>query len=206
MHIDPAQHTKMDNYKLLTNLVIPRPIAWISTQNAEGVVNLAPYSFFNAVGSDPLYVVFSAGLNEAGQPKDTLRNLRANGEFVVNLVTPELFDAMNVSAADFPADLSEVTATDLHTAPSVQVKTPRVAEAKASLECRVFSEQQLGANTLVIGEVVGFYVDDALIGDRMHIHDFAPIGRLGSPSVYCNTTDRFDIARVSYAEWQKQQV
>lgn len=204
MHIDPTQHTKMDNYKLLTNLVIPRPIAWISTQSAEGVVNLAPYSFFNAVGSDPLYVVFSAGLNDAGAPKDTIRNIRANGEFVVNLVTADLFDAMNLSAADFPEDQSELTASQLQTASSIHVNTPRVAESKASLECKLFSEQQLGANTLIIGEVVMFYVDDMLINEKMHIHDFAPIGRLGSPSVYCHTTNRFDIARVSYAQWQQE--
>ncbi len=105
MQIDPAAHTAADSYKLLTNLVVPRPIAWVTTQNAEGVINLAPFSFFNAVASDPLYVAVSVGSRDDGAPKDTAANILANGEFVVNLVTEELFDAMNISAADFPPEL-----------------------------------------------------------------------------------------------------
>lgn len=205
MHIDPALHSNMDNYKLLTNLVVPRPIAWVSSLSPNDSVNLAPFSFFNAIGSDPLYVMFSIGKNDEGKPKDTARNIRANGEFVVNLVTEDLFTAMNISAADFPAELSELEVTHLHTAPSEKIKVPRVAEAKASLECKLFSEQQLGANTLIIGEVVMFYVNDDLIDERLHINNFAPIGRMGSPSMYCHTTDRFDVARISYAQWKQDQ-
>jgi flavin reductase (DIM6/NTAB) family NADH-FMN oxidoreductase RutF len=203
MHIDPAQHSNVDNYKLLTNLVVPRPIAWVSSLNPDGVVNLAPFSFFNAIGSDPLYVMFSIGKNDAGEPKDTARNIKANGEFVVNLVTEDLFTAMNISAADFPAEISELDAAHLHTAPSEKIKVPRVAESKASMECRLFSEQHLGANTLIIGEVVMFHVHDDLIDEHLHINNFAPIGRMGSPSVYCHTTDRFDISRVTYAQWKQ---
>ncbi len=204
MQIDPALQTNADNYKLLTNLVVPRPIAWVTTQSPAGLVNLAPYSFFNAVGSDPLYVVVSVGNNTAGQPKDTAVNIAATGEFVVNMVTEDLFDAMNISAADFPPDQSELTAAQLATEPCVHVKVPRVAQAQVSLECKLHSTQALGANTLIIGEVVMFHVADHLIGPRMHVNNFAPIGRLGSPSVYCRTTDRFDIARVSYAQWLKR--
>ena len=204
MQIDPALQTKADNYKLLTNLVVPRPIAWVTTQSPAGLVNLAPYSFFNAVGSDPLYVIVSVGNNDAGQPKDTAVNISATGEFVVNMVTEDLFDAMNISAADFPPDQSELAATQLATAPCVHVKVPRVAQAQVSLECKLHSAQALGANTLIIGEVVMFHVADHLIGPRMHVNNFAPIGRLGSPSVYCRTTDRFDIARISYAQWLKR--
>ncbi len=203
MQIDPLRHTKADNYKLLTNLVAPRPIAWISSRNPDGVVNLAPFSFFNAVGSDPLYLIVSIGDNDAGGPKDTARNIRASGEFVVNLVTEELFDAMNLSAADFPPEQSELEAAHLHAAPSVRIGAPRVAEAQASLECKLHSAQSLGANTLFIGEVVMFHVADHLLGPRLHIENFAPIGRLGSPSVYCRTTDRFDVARISYARWRR---
>ncbi len=203
MQIDPLRHTKADNYKLLTNLVVPRPIAWISSRSPGGVVNLAPFSFFNAVGSDPLYLIVSIGDNDAGGPKDTARNIRASGEFVVNLVTEELFDAMNLSAADFPPEQSELEAAHLHAAPSVRIGAPRVAEAQASLECKLHSAQSLGANTLFIGEVVMFHVADHLLGPRLHIENFAPIGRLGSPSVYCRTTDRFDVARISYAQWRR---
>lgn len=202
MQIDPALQSKADNYKLLTNLVIPRPIAWISSQNLSGVVNLAPFSFFNAVGADPLYVIFSVANNESGHAKDTANNIHATGEFVVNMVTEELFDAMNLSAADFPAEVGELEAAGLQAASSVRIKTPRVAEAQVSLECTLFSTQKLGANTLFIGEVVMFHVADQLLGPRLHINNFAPIGRLGSPSVYCRTTDRFDVARISYAQWK----
>jgi flavin reductase (DIM6/NTAB) family NADH-FMN oxidoreductase RutF len=203
MHIDPALHSNMDNYKLLTNLVVPRPIAWVTSLNQTGVINLAPFSFFNAVGSEPLYVVISIGCRDDGTPKDTAQNILSNGEFVVNLVTEDLFDAMNVSAADFPPDQSELTAAHLQTSPSVRIKAPRLTQAQASLECTLFNSLPLGANTLYIGEVVMFHVADHLLGPRMHINNFAPIGRLGSPSVYCRTTDRFDVPRITYAQWQK---
>jgi len=202
MQIDPARHSIADNYKLLTNLVVPRPIAWVTSQNQNGVVNLAPFSFFNAVGANPLYIIISIGLNDSREPKDTAKNILTSGEFVVNLVTEELFDAMNISAADFPVDESELEAADLHSSPSARIKVPRIAEAQASLECKLFSAQALGANTLIIGEVVMFHVADNLIDHRLHINNFAPIGRLGSPSVYCRTTDRFDVARITYAQWR----
>lgn len=201
MQIDPAAHSGEDNYKLLTNIVVPRPIAWVTTQDQNGVVNLAPFSFFNAVSGNPPYVIVSIGKNDNGDLKDTARNIVANREFVVNMVTEELFDAMNISAASFPPGQSELEAIGLHTADSVQVKTPRLAEAAASMECRLYNTQQLGSNTLVIGEVVMFHIANQLIDKRLHINDFSPIGRLGSPSVYCRTSDRFDVARISYAQW-----
>ena len=201
MQIDPALHSSADSYRLLTNLVIPRPIAWVSSQSPDGVVNLAPFSFFNAVGSNPLYVIISIGQKNDGTPKDTAKNILASGDFVVNLVTEDLFAAMNISAADFPADQSELDAAHLNTSPSLRVKPPRVAEAQASLECKLFSAQPLGDYTLIIGEVVMFHVADHLIGPRLHINGFEPLGRLGSPSVYCRTSDRFDIARITYEQW-----
>ncbi|MGA7594859.1 MAG: flavin reductase family protein [Gallionella sp.] len=201
MQIDPIQHSGPDNYKLLTNLVVPRPIAWVTSQNAAGVINLAPFSFFNAVSGNPIFLIISVGVNDAGEKKDTAKNILAGGEFVVNMVTEELFDAMNVSAADFPFGESELAAAGLHAAPSVKVKPPRVAESQASMECKLHSTQQLGKNTLIVGEVVMFHVADHLMGPRMHVNGFAPIGRLGSPSVYCRSTDRFDVPRISYAEW-----
>jgi len=204
MHIDPALHTALDNYKLLTNLVVPRPIAWVTSLSQSGVVNLAPFSFFNAVGSEPLYVIVSIGRNDNGEQKDTAQNIQTSGEFVVNMVTEDLFEAMNISAADFPAQQSELEAAGLRTAPSVHLKTPRVAQAQASLECKLFSAQPLGSNTLFIGEVVMFHVADHLLGPRLQINNFAPLGRLGSPSVYCRTSDRFDAARISYAQWLRQ--
>lgn len=203
MQIDPSDNATRDNYKLLTNLVVPRPIAWVSSQNDAGLVNLAPFSFFNAVGSNPLYLIISVGNNDDGTPKDTARNIASHGEFVVNLVTEELLTAMNISAADFPPDQSELTAAGLHTQASTRIQVPRVAEAQASMECVLHSQQALGLYTLFIGQVVMFHVADHLIGERMHVNDFAPIGRLGSPSLYCRTTDRLDLSRIAYAQWRK---
>lgn len=202
MQIDPAVHSQADNYKLLTNLVVPRPIAWVTSQDAQGVVNLAPFSFFNALGSDSLYLVISVAKNDAGELKDTGRNILASGEFVVNMVTEELFDAMNLSAADFPPGESELTAAGLHAAASAKIAVPRIAEAQAAMECRLHDSQTLGANTLIIGEVVMFHVADQLVGPNLHIDGFAPLGRLGSPSVYCRTTDRFDKPRIGYGQWR----
>jgi flavin reductase (DIM6/NTAB) family NADH-FMN oxidoreductase RutF len=204
MQIDPALQSEADNYKILTNVVVPRPIAWVTTVSPSGIVNLAPYSFFNAVGSDPLYVVVSIGERDDGRPKDTAANILSNREFVVNMVTEDLLAAMNVSAADFPPDVSEMAAAGLESAPSVKIKPPRLAAALASLECKLYQTHALGSNTLVIGEVVMFHVADALLGPRFHAKDFAPVGRLGSPSVYCRTTDRFELARMSYAQWQRR--
>lgn len=202
MHIDPAANTTADNYKLLTNLVVPRPIAWVTSQNEQGVINLAPFSFFNAVGNKPLFVIISVGKNEDGSDKDTARNITRSGEFAINLVTEELFNAMNISAANFPADESELSAAGLHPAPSQRISVPHVAEAQASLECKLYSQQPLGNYTLFIGEVVMFHVADHLLGPRFHINNFTPIGRLGSPSMYCRTTDRFDVPRLSYEQWR----
>lgn len=202
MQIDPTTNTAVDNYKLLTNLVVPRPIAWVTSQNSEGVVNLAPFSFFNAVGSNPLYLLISVGRNDDGSRKDTANNISAYGEFVVNMVTEEVLAAMNVSAADFPADESELVAAGLHMADSERIRVPRVAESQASMECKLHSEQALGAYTIFVGEVVMFHVADHLLGERMHINGFAPIGRLGSPSYYCRTTDRFNLPRLTHAKWR----
>ncbi len=206
MKIDPANQTTADNYKILTNLVVPRPIAWVTSLSQTGVVNLAPFSFFNAVGSDPLYVVIGIGTRDSGTPKDTARNILESGEFVVNLVTEDLLGAMNISAADFPPDKSELAAAGLTTAPSVHIKTPRLAESQASLECRLFQSVPLGAATLLIGEVIMFHVADVLLGPRFHINHFAPIGRLGSPSTYCRTTDRFELPRMTYRGWEEKRV
>ena len=201
MQFDPSLQLNAENYKLITNLVVPRPIAWVTSQNQAGIVNLAPFSFFNAVGSNPLYIVVSIGKRDNGDLKDTAKNILSSGEFVVNMVTENLFDAMNLSAADFPPDQSELEATGLETSRSVHIKAPRLTKAQVSLECKLFSSQALGDNTLFIGEVVMFHVADHLMGQRLHVKNFAPLGRLGSPSVYCRTTDRFDVARISYAGW-----
>lgn len=205
MHIDPALHSSGENYKLLTNIVVPRPIAWVTTVNAQGVVNLAPFSFFNAIGSDPLLIMISVAHNSDGSLKDTGRNIVESGEFVVNMVSEELMAAMNLSAADFPHNESELAACGLSATASSKVAVPRVASAPAAMECRLHSSIPFGAYTLIIGEVVMFHVDDALVGDKRRIHDFTPVGRMGSPAYYCRTSDRFELPRQTYTAWKDGQ-
>jgi flavin reductase (DIM6/NTAB) family NADH-FMN oxidoreductase RutF len=200
MQIDPAAYSGSQNYQLLTSLVMPRPIAWVTSAGPSGVINLAPFSFFNAVAGEPPYIVLSVGRRADGSPKDTARNIESSREFVVNLVTEELLSAMNISAAEFPPDASELSAAPLRTAPSAQLGVPRVADSPVSLECRLEQSVALPANTLFIGRVVMFHVADDLVGPRLHINGFAPIGRLGAPSQYCRTTDRFELPRLSYKE------
>lgn len=204
MDIDPAAHSAALNYKLLTNIVVPRPIAWVTTTSPEGVVNLAPFSFFNGIGSDPLLVMISVAHNSDGTLKHTGRNIVANGEFVVNMVTEDLLAAMNLSAADFPGDESELAAAGLRTAASTRVRVPRVAEAQASMECRLHRTLALGNYTVIFGEVVMFHVADALVGEKLRIHGFEPVGRMGAPAFYCRTRDRFEITRVTYAQWKDE--
>lgn len=200
MHIDPAAHSASHNYKLLTNIVVPRPIAWVTSCDADGLVNLAPFSFFNAIGADPVLLMISVAHNADGSLKHTGRNIVERGEFVVNLVTEELMDAMNISAAEFPDHESELVAAGLAPAASAKVAVPRVAAAKAALECRLHSTLPFGNFTVIVGEVVMFHVDDALMGEKDRIHDFFPVGRMGSPSWYCRTDSRFEAPRVSYAD------
>jgi flavin reductase (DIM6/NTAB) family NADH-FMN oxidoreductase RutF len=171
--------------------------------NRMGLINLAPFSFFNAIAGDPLYVVIGIGRRDDGTPKDTARNIIDLREFVINMVTEDLLGEMNITAAEFPADESEVTASHLQVAPSMHVAVPRLARCQASLECRLFQSQSLGTSTLIIGEVVMFHIADHCLGPNLHVSHFAPIGRLGSPSVYCRTIDRFELPRITYAQWKK---
>jgi flavin reductase (DIM6/NTAB) family NADH-FMN oxidoreductase RutF len=205
MNIDRAAHSAAHNYKLLTNIVVPRPIAWVTSTGAGGLVNLAPFSFFNAIGADPLLVMLSVAHQDDGTMKHTGRNIVERGEFVVNLVTEDLIAAMNLSAADFPDDESELEAAGLATAASARIAVPRVAAAKAALECRLHSTLPFGTFTVIVGEVVMMHVDDALVGEKDRIHDFFPVGRMGSPAWYCRTDNRFSVPRVDYRDWKAAQ-
>jgi flavin reductase (DIM6/NTAB) family NADH-FMN oxidoreductase RutF len=187
-------------YRLLTNLVMPRPIAWVTSKDAHGRLNLAPFSFFNVMGADPPIVVIGVGNEADGRPKHTGRNIAATREFVVNLVTEELLEAMNVTAADFPEGHNELEAAGLHAAPSGTINVPRVAEAQVSLECVLHKIERIGTNNLVIGEVLALHTTDGLVDERLRVHGFHPIGRLGAPSGYTRTTDRLELPRVSYAQ------
>ena len=185
-------------YPILASLVVPRPIAWVTTLNSSGVVNAAPFSFFNVLGADPPIVGFCPGNREDGTPKDSALNVRATHEFVVNLVDEAVAEAMNRTAASLPYGVSELESAGLHTLPSTSVKPPRIAEAPASLECREWGTLQIGENRLIIGLVKRLHLRDELIDPeklRIRSEKFAAIGRMAAPHWYCRTRDRFEMIR-----------
>jgi len=198
--INPSEHDYRDIYKLMVGVIVPRPIAFVSTISADGVRNLAPFSFFTGISANPPVICFSPMVRGTdGSRKDTLRNVEAVKEFVVNVVSEEFAEKMNVCSVEFPADVDEFEMSGLTPVASDLVKPPRVAESHISMECRLVeivevSSKPLGGS-LVIGEVVRFHVDDALIDnykidpDKLHA-----IGRMGGPT-YTRTTDLFDMVR-----------
>ncbi len=200
MQLDPQ--TFGNFYRVLTGVVVPRPIAFVSTVSPEGVTNLAPYSFFNAVASNPPTLVFSSSRHTAHKEKDTLANVEATGEFVVNVVVDDIAAAMNKTAAEFPAAISEFEIAGLTPAPSVKIQPPRVAESPVNMECRLQQVINLGSGDhqhgLVIGEVVLLHIRDDLIdGHRINHHLLKPTGRLAG-SMYCHTAEVFELVRPVY--------
>jgi flavin reductase (DIM6/NTAB) family NADH-FMN oxidoreductase RutF len=185
-------------YRLLGGLVIPRPIAWVTTQDEEGRVNAAPFSFFNVLGTDPPMVGFAPGDRENGIPKDTARNIRRTREFVINLVDEACAEAMNLTSTDVAAGVSEISLAGLHTLPSSVVTPPRIAEAPVALECREWSTLEMGGNRLVIGIVDRIHTRDGVLDPESMLvipENFAPIGRMEVPAGYCRTSDRFEMPR-----------
>ena len=185
-------------YLILATLVTPRPIALVTSLGPDGVVNAAPFSFFNVLGAEPPIVGFAPGDRDDGTPKDTARNVRLTHEFVVNLVEEPMAEAMNRCAASLPYGVSELKEAGLTTAPSSSVKPPRIAEAPASLECAEWGTLQIGANRLVIGVVKRVHLRDELFDverRRVHADKLHLIGRMASPHWYCRTRDRFELIR-----------
>jgi flavin reductase (DIM6/NTAB) family NADH-FMN oxidoreductase RutF len=185
-------------YQILVSLVTPRPIAWVTTLGPDGVVNAAPFSFFNVLGANPPILGFCPGDRVDGTPKDTARNIRLTHEFVVNLVDEKTAEAMNVTAASLPYGMSEIQSAGLTTVPSSSVKPPRIAESPASLECVEWGTLQIGGNRLIIGLIKRVHVRDELFDpqtERIHSERLQVIGRMASPDWYCRTSDRFELKR-----------
>ena len=197
MYFDPRTEPHGLAHSPYTALVVPRPIGWISTLSAAGVVNLAPYSFFNLISSAPPFVMFSSA-----DRKDSQRNAEETGEFVANLASYELKEVMNASSAPFAPGTSEPARIGLEMAPSRQVKPPRVARSPVALECRFFKTVELfsadgkrNRSSVVIGEVVGIYIDDGVIVDGMvDITRMRPVARLGYLD-YCVVDEFFTMPR-----------
>ena len=200
MFVDVANTPVLDVYHLLVGIVTPRPIAWVTTVDREGRVNLAPFSFFNAFGANPPVVVFSPTLRRDGTKKDTLRNVEATGEFVLNAAVESLADKINLSSKEIAYGDSEVELTGLHVLPSTKVKPPRLAEAPVHMEGRVRQIVPVGngpiSANLVIGEIVALHVDERVLDGQGRIdpRKLQTIARLGG-DWYCRTSDLFEMKR-----------
>jgi flavin reductase (DIM6/NTAB) family NADH-FMN oxidoreductase RutF len=179
MLLDPAIVSATELYRFLTCAVVPRPIAWVSTRAADGTPNLAPFSYFTPLSSAPPLLGIAIQDRE-GDPKDTLRNIRETGDFVVNVVSEPLLEAMVTCSGDWPRGTSEFGPAGLTPAPAERVGAPRVLESPLQLECRLHREVPLGNCVFVIGEIVAVRADDALLTDgRVDPLKLRPVGRLG---------------------------
>jgi flavin reductase (DIM6/NTAB) family NADH-FMN oxidoreductase RutF len=202
--LDPAQIAPNEIYKLMIGMIVPRPIAFVSTVDAAGIRNLAPFSYFTACSSNPPVVCFCTAVRTGPRPyKDTLLNVEATGEFVVNIVSEDIAAQMNLTSADVPPEIDEFELSGLTPIASDLVKPPRVAESKVQMECRLHQivrvSDQPGGGILVLGEVLRFHVIESLLDDQKSGYKIDPdklnaIGRMGGP-VYTRTRDRFEMQR-----------
>ncbi|MEM7335703.1 MAG: flavin reductase family protein [Chloroflexota bacterium] len=202
MQFDTAQLTSKQNYKLLSGLVIPRPIGWISTVSTDNIYNVAPYSFFNGVAGSPPHVMFASGWVN-NEPKDSLRNILDTGEFVANLVDEATVEKMNLTATILPAEVDEFKFAELTAVPCEKIKVPRVKESKASFECQMVHTYDIKNDdgtmsyTMVVGKVIYMHVDDGILMDdyKINVNAYQPIGRLAGPQ-YARINDLFEIDRL----------
>ena len=188
--------------RVFTGVIVPRPIAFVSSMSADGYVNLAPYSFFNAVSYDPPTIVFSSSRHVGNKQKDTLANIEETGEFVINIVSDEIAEAMNITAAEYPAEADEFQIAGLTQAPSQIVRPPRVAESPVNMECKLEQVVPIGsgdhAHGLVIGTILLMHVrDDVIDGHRINQDKLMATGRMAG-NMYCHTADSYEMLRPVY--------
>lgn len=194
--IDPTGMAATDVYHLLNSIVVPRPIAWVSSRSADGVDNLAPHSFFTVVSDEPPIIAFvSMG------DKDTLRNVRATGDFVVHVVSRELIERMNLSSAMAPPDVSEFTLASVTRAASSRVHSARVLEAPVAVECELHQVVEAGRGRLILGRCLAFHVRDDMFDarDRIDPGQLDAVARMGG-ATYSTTRDRFELRRPLYED------
>lgn len=208
MLFDFADIPAHERYKLLVSTVTPRPIAWMVSQDAQGVVNAAPFSFFNAFAGDPPVVGIGIGSRKPGQAKDSRANIRETGQFVVNLVSEENAEKMNITAIEFDPGVNEMEQAGLTPLPSVRVKPPRIAESPVAMECELMQIVDLGQTGLVLGRVVAMHVRDDLVLDASKHYIDTPklklIGRMHGSGWYARTSDLFEMPRIPVDQWKKK--
>ncbi len=209
MQFDFDAMSSIERYKILISTVVPRPIAWVTTLTDDGVPNAAPYSFFNAMGTNPPIIVIGIQAHPEKRLKDTSHNILNSTEFVVNLVNEANAEAMNITCIDAPPGVDELKLAGLQTAPSVKVKPPRIANSPVAFECRVHTSLTFSPNqAIVIGRVVNAFVDDAYVLDAKKFYLDAPkmhlVGRMHGAGHYTKTNDQFVLDRPEWADWVKQ--
>lgn len=201
MELSMADLKRQEKYKLLIGGVIPRPIAWVTSMGGSGLVNAAPFSYFNVASIEPMMVSVAVMRKPGGIRKDTARNIRETGEFVVNMVDVHNVDAMNQTSADYPSDVSEAAALGLELQPSAAVQVPRLAASRIHFECKLHQIVELGSPTssdLILGEVVHVHVEDALYHNgRIDAQAYAPVSRLAGQS-YATLGEMFERPRPVY--------
>ncbi len=198
MDLDLDELSQGARYKLLTALVVPRPVAWVSTLDEKGSVNLAPYSFFNVMGNRPPVVAFGPGYRPDGTKKDTQFNLERTGQFVVNLVDRDLAESMHQTAAPYARGASEAEALSIAMTEEEEGATPGVLHSKVRLSCEHERTVQIGENQIVFGIVRRIYVAEGLLDPvtlRIEPGAFSGVGRLQGPGWYCTSDEVFDLGR-----------
>jgi flavin reductase (DIM6/NTAB) family NADH-FMN oxidoreductase RutF len=210
MLFDFAELPPRERYKLLVSTITPRPIAWIVSQSAAGRLNAAPFSFFNAFAGNPPVLGIGIGSHEPGRPKDTRANILETKQFVVNLVSEQVAEAMNITAIEFPREIEELKQAGLTTAPSSHVKPPRIAESPVAFECELLQIVELGSESgLVLGKVLATHVrDEFVLDERKHYIDtpnLKLIGRMHGTGWYARTSDLFEMPRIPLKEWNHRE-
>jgi flavin reductase (DIM6/NTAB) family NADH-FMN oxidoreductase RutF len=210
MQLNLSELSPGKRYFVLSSLVVPRPIAWVTTVNEDGGVNAAPFSYFQLLGQEPPLVVLGIGRRNDGSAKDSFRNIRRSGEFVINLVTEENAELMNLSATEFPPGVSEPEVLGLKLEASAVVKPPRLAVAPASFEGREIQTLLIGENQGVMGELLVAHIRDEFIDAeslRVKTEEMHMIGRLqgGEGGGYSRTREPFHMKRLTYEEWQARE-
>jgi len=202
---DFATLSDKERYKLLISTIVPRPIAWVVTLDREGGLNAAPFSFFNAFATDPAVVGIGIGSHDSGRPKDTRHNIRETRQFVVNLVSEQMAEAMNITAITFESGVNEIAEAELNTHPSIHVRPPRIVGSPVAMECELMQIVELGAEAeLVLGRVLAMHVrEDCVIDPHKAYIDTAKLNLIGRMhgAYYTRTADLFRMERISVADW-----
>jgi len=193
-------------YKLLVSTITPRPIAWVVTQDVNGVLNAGAFSFFNAFSGDPPVIGIGMGSHKPERPKDSRVNIRETGQFVVNLVSEANAEQMNITAIEFDASVDELKQAGLNTLPSTRIKPPRIAESPVAMECELMQFVEWGENALVLGRVLAMHIHDEMVLDAASRHIDTPklklIGRMHGRGWYARTSDLFEMPRIPVSEWK----